>query len=1012
MPAPGSIPVLLILGAAMTACLPLSAQQRDQALPHLYHTTWTIRDGAPGDVQALAQTADGFLWIGSLSGLFRFDGVRFELYEPPPPDTLPSVGVSALLPLPDGGLWVGYQFGGISLIRDGGIRSYGEPDGFPRGTVMNLVRDSSGVIWSAGTGGVARLENGRWHKLGPDEGLSGAPVTGMLVDRGGRIWAAADDGMFARPSGAPRFERVGPPRSSNVGFRDRNVIQEAPDGTIWSASKEFGLHKLASPRAAPRAGAAGPRISDPGFMLIQRSGTFWFNHTETPGIERFAADGRTSQRISQGLSGRTVEAWLEDREGNVWAGTSNGLDHFRRTKLTRVELPGPGTYYAIAPADSGGMWVGSNDGPVWRVGARIEEFPELPRLVDVAYRDPDGVVWIGSPEGLWRSAGGGFDQVRLPEVTNIGIQAVTRDGAGNLWISIVRSGVYRRVGDRWEAFGGRDDLPREPAVVLSTDESGRTWLGYTGNRVARLEGDSLRLYTSKDGLNVGIVLAIHVRGPRVWVGGDRGVALLTRGRVQAVTGRNGLQFRGTSGIVETPAGEVWLHGAVGITRIPAEEVRRAEADPKYAVDHERLDFRDGLDGTAAQIRPQPTVVAGTDGRLWFATTLGVAWLDPSAVPRNPSAPPVAIRRLAAGASSWPAGPNLILPVRTRGVRIEYTALSLSIPDRVRFRYRLVGSETGWTDAGARREAFYTNLGPGTYRFQVAAANEDGVWNEEGAAVDFTIPPAITQTRWFLLVWVAALALLIWLAYLARVRQVAAGMRVRYQAGLAERARIAHELHDTLLQGFTGITIQLRAIERLLAHRPSEGAAELKNVLASADTTLRHARHMIWDLRAVELEGHDLAGALETATRSAVADSGVELVFALRGEPRRLPVAVETTALRIGREAVLNAVKHAGPSVVPVAVEYGRRDLTVRVRDDGAGISPSAMDGRSAGEHLGITGMRDRAQRAGGILDIASAPGSGTIVSLVLPFRLSGRWPEPRVRSESGGRGRGQSRPTD
>jgi signal transduction histidine kinase len=300
----------------------------------------------------------------------------------------------------------------------------------------------------------------------------------------------------------------------------------------------------------------------------------------------------------------------------------------------------------------------------------------------------------------------------------------------------------------------------------------------------------------------------------------------------------------------------------------------------------------------------------------------------------------------------------------------------------------VGSDTAWQDAGSRREAFYTNFGPGSYRFHVTAANEDGVWNEEGAAVDFTIPPSITQTGWFLLVWVAGLGMLIWVAYLARVRQVAAGMRVRYQAGLDERARIAHELHDTLLQGFTGITLQLRAIERLLAHRPAEGAEALKNVLATADTTLRDARHMIWDLRAVELESHDLAGALEAAARSAVAGSGVELAFAVRGEPRRLPVAMETTALRIGREAVLNAVKHGAPSTVHVAVEYGTRELTVRVRDDGAGMSPGAMEQQRAGEHMGIAGMRDRAQRAGGTLDIASAHGGGTTVSLVLPIRAS------------------------
>ncbi len=446
---------------------------------------------------------------------------------------------------------------------------------------------------------------------------------------------------------------------------------------------------------------------------------------------------------------------------------------------------------------------------------------------------------------------------------------------------------------------------------------------------------------------------------------------------------------------------VWLHGAIGITRIPADEARRAAEDPAYQVSYERLDFRDGLTGTAAQIRPQPTVVAGTDGRLWFATSLGVAWLDPAAVLAQSDASPGRHPPARGGR----AGPTSRAPTcgclsGRRTLRIDYTALSLSIPDRVRFRYRLVGSDTGWQDAGGRREAFYTNLGPGPYRFQVIAANEDGVWNEDGAAIDFTIPPSITQTRWFLLVWVAALGALIWLAYLARVRQVAAGMRVRYQAGLAERARIAHELHDTLLQGFTGITLQLRAIERLLAQRPAEGAEALKNVLATADTTLRHARHTIWDLRAVELEGHDLAGALETAARSTVAGSGVELVFAVRGEPRRLPVALETTALRIGREAVLNAVKHAAPSLVHVAVEYGPRALTVRVRDDGAGMSPSAMETLSVGEHMGIAGMRDRAQRVGGTLEIASTPGGGTIVSLVLRFRPSDR----HLAAASGGKG--------
>lgn len=301
----------------------------------------------------------------------------------------------------------------------------------------------------------------------------------------------------------------------------------------------------------------------------------------------------------------------------------------------------------------------------------------------------------------------------------------------------------------------------------------------------------------------------------------------------------------------------------------------------------------------------------------------------------------------------------------------------------------MGSDSSWQDAGGRREAFYTNLGPGHYRFRVIAANDDGVWNQAGAALDFTIPPSFFQSSWFVAVWVVGLAGLAWLAYLVRVRQVAGELRVRYQAALAERTRIAQDLHDTLLQGFTGITLQLRAIERMLAQRPQESAMALKQVLASADTALRDARHMIWDMRAVELEGRDLAAALEIAARQAMVASPAELAFTVRGERRRLPLAVETTALRVGREAVLNAVNHAAPHRVEVGLEYGEGSLTLRVADDGTGIPPGALDGAAAGEHLGIAGMRDRAQRAGGTLEIASVPGRGTTVSATLPIRETG-----------------------
>jgi signal transduction histidine kinase len=239
------------------------------------------------------------------------------------------------------------------------------------------------------------------------------------------------------------------------------------------------------------------------------------------------------------------------------------------------------------------------------------------------------------------------------------------------------------------------------------------------------------------------------------------------------------------------------------------------------------------------------------------------------------------------------------------------------------------------------------------------------------------------------VWVVAFAGLIWLAYLVRLRQVSATLRLQYQAAITERTRIAQELHDTLLQGFTGITLQLRAIERMLTRQPEQSARALKGVLASADTALRDARHMIWDMRAVELEGRELPEALETAARHAMADSTAQFLFTTLGDRRRLPLTVETTALRVGREAVINAVNHAAPRSVSVTLEYSRRSLAVLVVDDGKGIPAGAMDGAAAGEHLGLAGMRDRAQRAGGTLEITSEPGRGTTIAMSLPITGSG-----------------------
>jgi signal transduction histidine kinase len=608
------------------------------------------------------------------------------------------------------------------------------------------------------------------------------------------------------------------------------------------------------------------------------------------------------------------------------------------------------------------------------------------RRVDAAYTDASGTVWFGGDRGLWQSTREGFARVQLPSVHFITVRAIARDDSGSVWVSLVRQepAVYRRVANRWVARGGQTNMPSGIPVSMMTDDSGRVWMGYTQNRIAVWSHGKLRAIGEKEGLHIGDVFATYGRDQHVWVGGQQGLALLTGDRFRSVVSKSGPAFRMITGIVEVANGDVWLHGAPGIARVPAAEVRRSLADTTYQVTAEWLDYRDGLDGAPPEGRV-PSMIQSSDGRLWFGTNLEVASIDPSRIARNTRPPNVVIEGLTAGEQKFAIDRTLTLPVNTRSLRIEFTALSLSIPERVRFRYHLEGSGDDWQDVGGRREAIYTNLKPGSYRFQVVAANEDGVWNESGAMLDFTIPPSFTQSRWFLAMWGGLLVAGVWLISRLRMRQMAAGLRAQYQAALTERTRIAQELHDTLLQGFTGITIQLRAIQRVLIRRPEEGVAALDAALTAADTALRDARNTIWDMRAVELEGHDLPEALEGAVRSVLTGAPVALHFTATGDRRPLTPHLETTALRIGREAVVNALKHADARTVEVTLEYDAQFLRLQIRDDGRGMRSGVVEAAAANGHLGIAGMRARAHSAAGTMEIASEPGRGTTVRVSLPI---------------------------
>lgn len=971
------------------------AQDPVPTLGQLTHRAWTVRDGAPANTLAFAQSADGFLWMGGMTGLYRFDGAHFERFEPPDGQAMPSMSVAYLHALPDGSLWIGYTLGGVSVLAGGRLTNFGEREGLPLGTITGFARDSTGVMWVSTTTGIARLVDGTWQRVGSERGYPGGGTAALLVDRRGTLWAAERTGVFMLPRGARSFVRRA--RTLDIAAAGGSGdLREAPDGSVWGQSELLGLVRLSGPAGEPSPEsplAAGTQ----GFtaIIVDRQANAWLY--AAPGnaslirVPLGAPTSRSRDTLSvsrlAGMSGDSPRVLLQDREGNVWMGTEGGIDQFRAAKLRPVDFPSPIVRPAIAAAEGGAIWVANDNGPLIEVGEQIVTHPVVPAQIDCAYRDLDGGVWLGGRAGLWYGRSGRFARVALPpEFSGADIQAIARERDGTLWLSLRGGrarGVFRRRQGVWQPFDSHLGTGDQLALAIVSDSTGRIWLGYRQDHVVRVSGDSVQFYQADDGLRVGSPIVIHVRGDRVWVGGESGVAWLENGRFRPLMLTSGVS-RGVTGIVETADGELWLNGADGVTRVPAAELRRAMQQRDYRARDERFDYRDGIEGPAPYLRPIPSAIRGSDGRLWFSSSTGVSWVDPRRIRRNTIVPPIHVRALEANGRRYAGSARIDLPPRTSALAIAYTATSLSIPERVRFRYRLVGSDTTWQDVGTRREAFYTNLGPGSYRFRVIAANDDGLWNQEEAAIDVVIPPTFIQTKAFLALCALATAGVIGLLAIWRHRRVAAAIRARFDVTLAERTRIAQELHDTLLQSLTGVALQVHAALRILGTRPQEAAEILKGVEDTANVSAREARHMVWEMRAPELDMSDLPDALASVARDAIAAKPIAFHLAVRGERRRLPHPVEVTALRIGREAILNVVRHASARMVEVTLDFDTRALNMRVRDDGRGMSHTDREAARSDGHWGIVGMRERATRVGGTIDLTSAPGGGTVISVVLP----------------------------
>lgn len=990
------------------------AEVRGADAPHaagrttnFHHTKWTSKNGV-GAVFDIKQSSNGYLWLTTSKGVLRFDGVRFQSIEEVTDGAVGNDEIDSVFLASSGGLWLTTQSAGLLFWKDGRLTEFPDRRCTPTRKRGKLVESRDGSLWVQGASGLFHLRGSVCEQIGIEQGYTGGFPAGILMDKDGTLWVKTRLGplLFLR-HGQSTFQRseFGEGPSTSYAF-----LHEGPDGGIW-LSDDQGLRQVVNkPAASPMLGRSGKGNSPFGDFTFAPDGSLWT--LTANGVQRFYgvpqwAAPRTVETAPsevftprQGLSSDAVWAVLIDREGSVWVGTNSGLDRLRRAALSKLLLPPAPEYeYSVAAGDAGSVWTGNSSLPLTHVTAdgAITSFPRTGQTLTLR-RDHNGTIWSAGRGDfhLWRSSPTGFAPLHYPEESLDAVVAVATDRHNNPWIATRSGRAYHLSGGKWS--NQNKALGKKPGVIgtMVDDQEGNIWFAFS-NKVVQWDGFTYHTFSWPPGTRNVSQNTMAVRGDHVWVAGAGGVQLFTRGSFYLMRWKDPNLPGRVSGIVETATGDLWVNGFSGITHVSAAELKKWLHDPGYTVSAEHFDELDGLPGLSGERLPEPSVVEAPDGRLWFATTQGIARLDPAALEsnRNRLPPPVIVSGIISNGKTHADSNGLRLPARTENLEIVYTALSLAIPERVLFRYKLEGVDEDWRDAGTRREAFYSNLGPGQYRFRVMACNNDGVWNEAGATLEFSILPAWYQTWWFLSLCVASVFAGFYLLYLLRMRQVTQRVRGRLQERLDERERIARELHDTLLQSVQGLILKFDAVAKQIpGEEPARQAIE--KTLDHADQVVAEGRDRVRSLRGDAASLRDLPEAFQRVAEEASGGREATFKTVVEGSTRDLHPVVLEECYSIGREALFNALTHSGGLHIEAEIAYDARQFRLRIRDNGCGIDPAILEKGGRENHWGLRGMRERARKIGAHLQLWSRPGAGTEVELVVPAATAYRSARPRT----------------
>jgi ligand-binding sensor domain-containing protein/signal transduction histidine kinase len=986
----------------------------NRTLSQYLRRSWGNEKGLPDSVSGIAQTADGYLWIGTDKGLLRFDGLNFRRFEQAAPSAFPIGPVRKLLSDENGNLWI--LLGTTKLLRyhDGRFDlSKGEAES----GITAAARGAAGtVLFSSVALGTLTYSADRFVTVSPALVLGGsAGLRGNDVpdDRSTRLsWSTGlTPHRFAAPNAAV------------------TSIAQSSDSKIWLGTEDGGLFYLNQGKIYAVEGLASARINcllptgssqlwigtsrgvmrwdgagltqnavPPSLrnievlsMLRDRDSNVWVGTSK--GLLRFNANGVSSLAGNGRATGAAVSVVFEDREGNIWAGGSRGLQRLRDSAFVTYALSGQesqsvGPVYAD-PKDH--IWFAPIDGGLRRLNAGHTESLKIGGMTqDIVYsiagRGND--LWLGRQKGgltRLRYDRGAFSSKTYTKADGLAqnsVYAVYESRDATLWAGTLSGGLSEFRNGRFTTYNTANGLPSDTVSSIAESADGTMWFG-TPNGLAAMSKSGWRTYAAREGLSSPDVNCLLPDSDGVlWVGTGAGLALFADDHIQVPQNVPDSLHGPVFGVAEDKNGWLWIATASHLLQVNRSRLMR---DALSDTDVREFGVENGLQGTQG-VKRFRSVITDSQGQVWISTNRGLSVVNTTRATVNPVPALVHVEAILADGTPIDLTGHPQIPPAKRRITFRYAGLSLSNPERVRYRYKLEGFDHGWSEPATNLEATYGNLSPGSYQFRVMASNGDGQWDGSGGVVGFNVEPALWQTWWFRLGCVLTAGLSALLVYRLRMRRLTELLNIRFEERLAERTRIAHEIHDTLLQGFLSASMQLH----ILTDQLPEDAPQRKpldHILNLMGRVIDEARNAVRGLRPSSATSYDLEEIFSRLPEELAPSHQADFRVVVEGLPRTLRPVIRDEVYRIGREALTNVFRHSRANTVNVELKYGDHELQLVIRDDGRGIDLHVLESGREG-HFGLSGMRDRAENIGASLKVWSSPDAGTEVGLSVPGRIA------------------------